>query len=489
MIRIALIALCLAAAPFAFAAPGAWIPLFDGTSLDGWRVAENPDSIRVEDGVIVCDGPRAHLFYDGPVEDAEFKNFIFELEYKTRPGANSGVFFHTEFQDEGWPDKGYEAQINHSQARHGNYYEWRKTGSLYGVRNQYLSVAPDNQWNRMRITVAGKMIVIEINDVVTASYIEPEEPIRSGRRVGRVLSEGAFALQCHDPGSYAQFRNIRVRPLPDELGAALSLPEPDDATRLLTELSLAGFPLIDFHIHLKGGLQLHEALSLSLQHGISYGIAVNCGLGFPVQTDEDALAFLDSLKGKACFTAMQAEGREWVNMFSPETIAQFDYVFSDALTWTDDKGRRMRLWMEDEVFIDDADQFMDMYVDRIVGVISTEPIDIFVNPTFLPERIAADYNELWTPERMQRVIDAAVKHKVAIEINARYEIPGAAFIRRAKRSGATFAFGTNNGEAELGRMEYCLKMIDECGITGDDMFYPRPHDQKPILVKGFEKTP
>ncbi len=71
---------------------------------------------------------------------------------------------------------------------------------------------------------------------------------------------------------------------------------------------------------------------------------------------------------------------------------------------------------------------------RIEGVMH-EPIDIYANATFLPDQIAAEYDALWTPERMQRVIDAAVKNDVAIEINNRYKIPSAAFIKAAKASG------------------------------------------------------
>ena len=174
---------------------------------------------------------------------------------------------------------------------------------------------------------------------------------------------------------------------------------------------------------------------------------------------------------------MQAEGREWVSMFSPEVIAKCDYVFSDALTWTDHKNRRMRLWMADEVFVDDPDQFMDMYVDRIVGIITSEPIDIFVNPTFMPKVIADDYDTLWTPARMDRVINAAVDSVVAIEINARYKIPSETFIRRAHKAGVTFACGTNNGGKQLGNLEYCRRIIKECRLTPDD-FYDHRTDQK-----------
>ena len=102
-------------------------------------------------------------------------------------------------------------------------------------------------------------------------------------------------------------------------------------------------PLIDYHIHLKGGLTIEETLQKSRHAGITYGIAVNCGLGFPVTDDAAAEEFFKSLEGLPVFKGMQAEGREWTRMFSKETIAKFDYVFTDSMTFTDHKGRRTRL--------------------------------------------------------------------------------------------------------------------------------------------------
>src|SRR5687768_6805038 len=52
-----------------------WYSLFNGKDLSGWRKAEeNQDTIKVVDGVIVIKGPRCHLFYAGPVKNADFKN-------------------------------------------------------------------------------------------------------------------------------------------------------------------------------------------------------------------------------------------------------------------------------------------------------------------------------------------------------------------------------------------------------------------------------
>jgi hypothetical protein len=240
----------------------------------------------------------------------------------------------------------------------------------------------------------------------------------------------------------------------------------------ISALSADYFPLVDLHVHLKGGLTIDEALAKSRQTGITYGIAQNCGLGFPVTNDEGLKRFIKSLEGKPVFIAMQAEGREWVNLFSPEAITQCDYVFTDAMTFTDHKGRRMRLWRPNEVHVDDKQQFMDMLVGKIVAIMNEEPIDIYVNPTFLPAVIEKEYDTLWTRGRMEKVIRAAVENNVAIEINSRYKLPSPTFIKLAKKIGAKFAFGTNNGDAELGTCEYARQMVRECNLAKKDMFIP-----------------
>lgn len=267
---------------------------------------------------------------------------------------------------------------------------------------------------------------------------------------------------------------------------------PADATaRDLSRLRASGFPLVDYHTHLKEGLQLEDVLRRTRDDGIKAGIAVNGGLSFPVNTDAGLEPFLQEMKGKPVFVAFQAEGREWVTLFSAQALERFDYIFTDAMTWTDDDGHRMRLWIDSEVPpIADARKFMDMLVDRTVGIIGEEPIDIYVNPTFLPKQISARYDELWTPDRMTRVISALRTSGVALEINNRYQLPSAAFIRQARMAGVKLACGTNNtGPADLGRMDYCVRMIRELELTPADMFAPAAEGRKAIQRKRLARQP
>jgi hypothetical protein len=231
--------------------------------------------------------------------------------------------------------------------------------------------------------------------------------------------------------------------------------------------------ITDLHVHLKGKLTIEDAAKKSLQEKIPYGIAVNCGIGFPVHNDSQIDSILAIFKGYPQFyVAMQAEGREWVNTFSKESRDKFDYVFTDGMTFTDEKGRRNRIWIKEETWIDDEQQFMDYLVNTIAKIISTEPINIYVNSTFLPAQMADRYDQFWTEERMDKVINAAKSANVAIEINNRYKIPSAAFIKRAKAAGVKFTVGTNNADEKFSGAEYAKQMISECKLTQEDFYLP-----------------
>ena len=458
---------------------GEWQSLFNGENLDGWKKSsENPESITVENGAIKCNGERAHLYYEG-----DYKNFEFETEVKTAEKSNSGIFIHTNYQEEGWPQQGYEIQVNNSYRGSTKYPERRKTGSIYNIRNVYYTLANDDEWFKMRVKVVENKVEVFVNDVKVNEYIEPEDPWRREGMEGLRLKNGTFALQAHDPGSTVFFRNIRMRELPDDKPTELRVEKEWDT--IVTKLMTSGFPFVDYHVHLKGGLTIDDVVENSQRTGINYGIAPNCGLGFPVTNDSSLYAYMNDVKGSPTLKGMQAEGREWVTLFSPEAVAEFDYVFTDAMTFTDYKGRRTRIWMPEEVWVDDKEQFMDQMVGKIEAIFTQEPVDIYVNPTVLPAVIEKDYDELWTQERKERVIKVLAENNIALEINARYKLPKADMIKMAKDAGIKFTFGTNNTGDDLGNLGYCLEMIEACGLTPDDMFEIKPDSLKPVNVKGF----
>ncbi len=179
-----------------------WFSLFDGKSLDGWKVSENPDSFSVQDGAIVAHGPRAHLFYNGKVADHDFKDFHFKADVMTTQGSNSGLYIHTKYQDSGWPSLGYEVQVNQT---HG---DPKKSSGLYGVKDVFEAPAKDGEWYTQEIIVKGKRIITKVNGKTLVDYTEPDD-VKGDRK----LSSGTFAIQAHDPKSTVMFKNIMVKPL------------------------------------------------------------------------------------------------------------------------------------------------------------------------------------------------------------------------------------------------------------------------------------
>lgn len=186
-----------------------WTELFNGKDLKGWRIAENPDTFQVRDGLLIVKGPRGHMFYTGDVSDANFKNFHWKCEIMTKPKANSGMYFHTEYQEKGWPLKGYEVQVNQT---HG---DPRKTGGLYAIKDVMdNSPAKDGEWFTQEVIVKDNRIVVKVDGKVTCDYTEPEGHEPPADKPGRKLSSGTIAIQGHDPGSEIHYRSIKIKPLP-----------------------------------------------------------------------------------------------------------------------------------------------------------------------------------------------------------------------------------------------------------------------------------
>ncbi|MBX3436822.1 MAG: DUF1080 domain-containing protein [Planctomycetaceae bacterium] len=204
-----LTALCLLSCCMSFASAGeveeGFTSIWDGKTFANWKISENPDSWSIKDGAIIANGPRSHLYYMGDL--APFKDFVLKIDCKTEPNSNSGIYFHTKFQAEGWPKQGYESQVNNS---HGDPI---RSGSLWSVVNVMQKHIDDGQWWTQTITVKGNHIRVELDDIIVVDYnqrpLQPFDP----NDFQRYLSEGTFCLQAHDSVSKVYFKNIRVKKL------------------------------------------------------------------------------------------------------------------------------------------------------------------------------------------------------------------------------------------------------------------------------------
>ena len=209
-------AFALAMTP-ALRADDGWTSMFNGKDLTGWKSnaatedkpEEKKDVFTVEDGKLKVTGGRAHIFYVGKDGAAKFKNFEFKAKMMTKPGANSGIYFHAQFEEKGWPSKGFECQVN---ATHG---DRKKTGGLYAVAD-VLDNAPnkDDVWCDYEIKVEGRHVVIKIDGKVTTDWTQPDNWEPPKGMLGRSIGEGTIALQGHDPKSTTFYKDLFIRPLP-----------------------------------------------------------------------------------------------------------------------------------------------------------------------------------------------------------------------------------------------------------------------------------
>jgi hypothetical protein len=456
-----------------------WMSLFNASDLTGWTSTDEEISIKIENGAISLGTPGSMLYYEGAQNDADFKNFEFRTEVLTTSDAMAGIYFHTETPADGAQPRGYMVQIMNSNSEASDF---RKTGSLLAIRDVYKNMASDEEWFNLHISVMGNRIKVYVNDVQTVDYTEHDHMVREEHLAGRKLSSGTFAILAGEKPVY--FKNIEVNPLPDDIqveaGNEYFAPEKQ---ALVDKLIGRGYPMIDYHIHMKGGVTLDDILDKSRRTGIFCSVAPNCGVGFPIDTNEKLEEFYQEYQNVPIFLAMQAEGREWVTTFEKESIAKYDYVFTDAMTFSDRKGNRMQIWIDEQVVIDDAQDFMELLVSTIEEVLDNEKIDIYANATFLPTVIADDYDLLWTDERMERVANALARNNIALEVSARYHIPGPALIKKAMAKGVKISFGTNNSDHDYANLDYCLEILELCNLQPDDFFIPKPHGLKPVQVK------
>jgi hypothetical protein len=199
-----LVAVLLVSGASLFAADAApetgFVSLFDGKSLDGWKINHGTDAFTIEEGAIRANGDATHLFYEGKVNGAKFKNFELRLDVMTRKNSNGGFFIHSAFQPTGWPS-GYEIQVNNTQK------DPQKSGGLYNtVKN--LEPFEDDKWMKFVIIVKDGKVTVSVNDKELVNYTT-EAATTKLRPDG-----GAFAIQAHDKGSTTLYKNIRVKVLP-----------------------------------------------------------------------------------------------------------------------------------------------------------------------------------------------------------------------------------------------------------------------------------
>ena len=409
--------------------------------------------------------------------EGNYRNFQIQGQALTEKDAEAALLFHTDGKS------GYEV-LFHNGPIDGS----RKTGSLSAIRNLYRSLVQDEEWFDFEVAVRGQNIAVKINGTDVVCYTEPKQPYRLEAYAKRLIGSGNILLQGKK--GTVKFRNLAITPLEaDAINPNDTLPPVDEQNDAIIRLQQQNFPVIDYHVHLKGGLTKEMAHALSMNYGINYGVAPNAGeggVGRMLADDKEVYEYYEEVKPLPFLCGVQGEGRKWTATFSQEALGIFDYLFTDAMTIMDHKNRNSRIYRAEEVHYDGVskEQYMDQIVDQTVKILTNEPADIFANPTYIPEDMQADYDKYWTDERINRVLDVMQEHSIALEINPRYKIPSMKIIQMAKDRGMKFVFGTNNVDANFGKLEYCIEAIEQCNITTKDLWFPSMsiRKERPVVI-------
>ena len=230
------------------------------------------------------------------------------------------------------------------------------------------------------------------------------------------------------------------------------------------------FPLRDLHVHTTDKFTIDHIMDIGKATGTQFGI-VEHPISWALKDDAELKNYITKLRKYPVLIGLQPTYLGWSKNYSAELLAQVDYILMDPQMVPQGNGKTWRIW-EFDTYIDDTEDFMKRYMDYALQVLETEPVNIFGWPLFLPVCIAPDYYKLWTEERMQLILDAAKKRNIAIEINDMAHTPHEAFILKAKAMGLKFTFGSDSRNTNVGRLAFCKRIAQKCGLTAADFYVP-----------------
>lgn len=196
-------ALCTRLTSAADPASEAFVPLFDGKTLDGWEKVGKEDSVwEVKDGAICGFGSASMLVCTkGP-----YKNFRYRAEVKINDKGNSGMYFRTTrkpvFSD------GYEAQIDSTHS------DPIRTGSLYNFCHVHRRLVEPDAWFTYELQVRDD--VWRGKPVTKIKVTVNGDELYEYHDFALSWKDGYFAFQQHDPGSKVAIRKVEVLVLEDK---------------------------------------------------------------------------------------------------------------------------------------------------------------------------------------------------------------------------------------------------------------------------------
>ncbi len=390
-----------------------WVELINGKDFNGWKASENTSTWSVTDGLFQAEGKRSHLFYEGEYLKDGFKNFELEVQVKTFKLANTGIYFHTAYQETGWPSSGMEIQGNNTHIGEGDYIELKKTASLYGVRNLYKSFGRDGEWMTVKARVESNRVQVWLNGMKTVDYLQPEKTFSAVKRLGK----GTFCLQGHDSLSKMQYKSFRVRRLPDDARSNLKAPVWGAWHDSLMVLQGRQFAFID----------LNPKVTLSAKElaGYFYTTGINVSL---VKNSASARE-LAAAKNLPLFTGIKVNAKNQATVQSSTA----DYIVGES---TDLKTARALL----------GGNKINIWSDK---------------GRTLNSRMAAE------------LLDMAKQNNIAVEIDNVTKYPSMEIIKMAKARGCKFTFTGLVPASNMQKSMYVISAIKEANLTYKDLYIPK----------------
>jgi histidinol phosphatase-like PHP family hydrolase len=257
------------------------------------------------------------------------------------------------------------------------------------------------------------------------------------------------------------------------------------------QVSGLDFPIEDYHVHLNT-LTIEQVMATSKETGVKYGLLEHCGTKenqYPIvlSNDKELQDWIAKLQGKGVYIGVQAEWIDWVGCFSKDVFSQLDYVLTDSWTVRDADGKRVKAFAGGYDPGNDAEAFMKWYVDWIVEILETTPLDIWSHPMWVTRKFTPQLEQMWTEERMRRVVRTLKNTNTAVEIDSSVKLPTMPFLKMAKAEGIRFSFGASSQGARINPVDWSIATAKELGLTKKDMFQPAPRGRKPIQVRTLRK--
>ena len=390
-----------------------WVELINGKNFSDWKPSENKETWSVTEGVYQAFGKRSHLYYQGAELKDGFKNFEIDVWVKTFKLANSGINFHTKYQEIGWPS-GFEIQVNNTHIGEGDYIEYKKEASLYGVRNLYKAFAKDSVWVNIRAKVETNRVQIWLNGMKTVDYVQPEAAQSGGRRLGN----GTFSLQGHDVLSKMQYKNFRVRRLPDDARSNMTAPSFGAWYDSLKVWSGRQFAFVDVNPHIE--------MSPEMLAKYVYETGVNMAF---VKSPSDA-NMLSAAQGLPLFKGIKVTSK---NLKDLPTTSIADYVVGESSD-----------------------------VKTAQTLLSSGKINVWTHK-----------GKALNTKNAATLLDIAKQNNVAIEIDNEMKTPSVEVLKMAKSKGLKFTFSGLAPIAQLEKSTYVFDAIKGARLDYKDIYVPK----------------